>query len=145
MPGTNEWRDRCLVTLARIARELIANRRVRIRPDVTTANVINIVRSLIRMPRPNVRISSRIGIDWSHLVARRMMRRLGERRRRQSNEGRGSKYCLGIHRHQLRFGLLDCVMQPAPELGSKVPYCNAQIFDALHKQLIEPGGWRASN
>jgi hypothetical protein len=32
----------------------------------------------------------------------------------------------------------DCVVQPAPELDSKVPFCNAQIFDAPHKQLIEP-------
>jgi hypothetical protein len=34
-------------------------------------------------------------------------------------------------------------MQPGPELGSKTYYRNAQFFDALHKQLIEPAVLRA--
>jgi hypothetical protein len=44
---------------------------------------------------------------------------------------------------QLRFGFLDCVVQPGPELSPKVPYRNAQFFDAMHKQLIEPAVLRA--
>src|SRR5689334_13598549 len=81
-PGTGEWR--CLVTLARVARELIANRRVGIASDVMTANVIDVVRFVLRTPRPNVRISSRISINGTHFfvlrhAVLRLMRSLGER------------------------------------------------------------------
>src|SRR5690349_20484297 len=96
IPGTSEWLDDCLVTLVRIARELIANGRIRICADVMAANVIYIVGSVIRTRCLSVRIGSRVSIERTHFVAR-MMRGLGKSLLRQSNKRRSGKYCLSVH------------------------------------------------